>query len=343
MLLLCVYLLLLRCNDSRWISFSFLHESKIWSVGCKLFTSWLQRFVRCSVNGPGLSLTACKRGGYGCQLSSWRWSSVNDDDATPFVALPRQEWVKPHLHGLKGSTTWLVLMDGWSGGHLCPIKESPDTGRSLALVLEELVAAWQDPTTIGLWAHLFSTTAGTTEPLGYSHEICPTQQASETECKRSSLKASTIEGYGGSPSPANWPSNWQPLHGAMYDAGVRILSFLHDHCQSNAWVEISFLLIPGSVLDSLILNKTMTAIHFSNTEKQFSIMISDDSTIPSPESKLEGEKKMYANIRFLFSDFNKKAIPSTRIHNEIDLTHLHRILLVSSVVFECLFFWFCPI
>ena len=44
----------------------------------------------------------------------------------------------------------------------------------------------------------------------------------------------------------------------------------------------------------------MTAIYFSNTEKQFSIMISDDSTIPSPESKLEGEKKMYANIYPVF-------------------------------------------
>ena len=82
----------------------------------------------------------------------------------------------------------------------------------------------------------------------------------------------------------------------------------------------------------------MTAIHFSNTEKQFSIMISDDSTIPSPESKLVRGKKMYANIRFLFSAFNKKAIPSTRIHNEIDLIHFHSTLLVSSVVFECLFF-----
>lgn len=81
----------------------------------------------------------------------------------------------------------------------------------------------------------------------------------------------------------------------------------------------------------------MTAIHFSNTDKQFSIMISDDSTIPSPESKLEGEKKMYANIRFLFSAFNEKAIPSTRIHNEIDLTHLHSILLVSSVVLNVCF------
>ena len=86
----------------------------------------------------------------------------------------------------------------------------------------------------------------------------------------------------------------------------------------------------------MILNKTMTAIHLRNNLP--CIMISDDSTIPSPEFKLEGEKKMYANIRFLFSAFNKKAIPSTRIHNEIDLTHLHRILLVSSVVFECLFF-----